>query len=89
MGGLPMSYAIRKDGKGWRAVNGPEDILGDEIFSEIFIDPIPDREDLIKRQINFIESEITIRRIREAILDIDNGWLSEKEDQIASLRSKL
>lgn len=28
-----MSYAIRKDGQGWRAVNGPEDVVDDEIFS--------------------------------------------------------
>lgn len=29
-----MSYAIRKDGQGWRAVNGPEDVAADETFSE-------------------------------------------------------
>lgn len=28
-----MSYAIRNDGKGWRAVNGPEDLTADENFS--------------------------------------------------------
>lgn len=28
-----MSYAIREDGLGWRAVNGPEDILETEVFS--------------------------------------------------------
>jgi hypothetical protein len=29
-----MSYAIRKDGQGWRAVNGPDDVGADESFSE-------------------------------------------------------
>ena len=29
-----MNYAIRKDGQGWRAVNGPEDVGADEEFSE-------------------------------------------------------
>lgn len=29
-----MSYAIRKDGQGWRAVNGPEDVAEDETYSE-------------------------------------------------------
>lgn len=29
-----MGYAIRKDGSGVRAVNGPEDIAGDEYYSE-------------------------------------------------------
>ena len=29
-----MSYAIRKDGQGWRAVNTPDDVGSDEIFSD-------------------------------------------------------
>ena len=29
-----MSYAIRMDGKGWRAVNSREEVAADEIFSE-------------------------------------------------------
>lgn len=28
-----MSYAVRNDGKGWRAVNGPDDIGPDEFYS--------------------------------------------------------
>ncbi len=28
-----MEYAIRKDGLGWRAVNGPEDVASDEIHN--------------------------------------------------------
>lgn len=34
-----MSYAIRKDGQGWRAVNSKEDCTKDEIFSET--QPLP------------------------------------------------
>lgn len=29
-----MSYAVRDDGKGWRAVNGPDDVMADETYSE-------------------------------------------------------
>ena len=29
-----MSYAIRNDGAGWRAVNGPSDVSSDEIYSD-------------------------------------------------------
>lgn len=29
-----MSYAVRKDGLGWRAINGPDDVGPDETFSE-------------------------------------------------------
>lgn len=28
-----MSYAVRNDGQGWRAVNGPDDVGPDEVFS--------------------------------------------------------
>ena len=35
-----MSYAIRNDRQGWRAVNGPDDIGPDEYFSEAQPDPI-------------------------------------------------
>lgn len=35
-----MSYAIRKDGLGWRACSGPEDVGRDEIYSEV--EPVMD-----------------------------------------------
>lgn len=28
-----MSYAVRKDGLGWRAVTGPDDVTKDEMYS--------------------------------------------------------
>lgn len=34
-----MSYAVRKDGQGWRAVNDKTDCMDDEIFSET--QPLP------------------------------------------------
>lgn len=34
-----MSYAIRKDGQGWRAVNSPDDVGLDETFSETIPTP--------------------------------------------------
>lgn len=39
-----MSYAIRKDGLGWRAVNEPDDIVADEYFSEAV--PAPTLDEL-------------------------------------------
>lgn len=35
------------------------------------------------------ESTITMRRLREAVLDIDNNWLSNIDAEIAALRSGL
>jgi hypothetical protein len=45
--------------------------------------------DEIKKNINNIESRFNARRIREALLGIDNGWLAEREREISELRKKL
>lgn len=34
-----MSYSIRNDGKGWRAVNSADDVTNDEYFSETIPEP--------------------------------------------------
>jgi len=38
------------------------------------------------RQIKQLEAEITPRRMREALLGIDNGWLAEQNEAIKKLR---
>lgn len=40
-------------------------------------------------QILLLEAEITPRRLREAVLGTDNGWLADKEAEIAIERVKL
>lgn len=40
-------------------------------------------------QIILLEAEITPRRLREAILGADNGWLADKEAEIAAVRAQL
>ena len=50
-----MSYAIRKDGQSWRAVNGPEDVTADEIYSDtqpqVTVDQLKSRQwDAIKAE---------------------------------------
>lgn len=43
-----MSYAIRKDGQGWRAVDGPYDVGPDEDFSAtVPVPPKPTQEQVI------------------------------------------
>ena len=44
---------------------------------------------LIKSEIATLEATITSRRIREAILGTDNGWLANQEAAIAALRAQL
>ncbi len=44
---------------------------------------------LILSQIATLESTISERRKREAILGIDNGWLADVNAQIVALRAKL
>jgi hypothetical protein len=43
----------------------------------------------IKKQIMVLESLQTPRRVREAMLGTDNGWLTSLETQIAALRAQL
>lgn len=43
----------------------------------------------IMQQITQLESTITLRRQREAILGTDNGWLANIDAQIANLREQL
>jgi hypothetical protein len=40
-------------------------------------------------QISILEAQITTRRMREASLGIDNGWLADIDAQIATLRKQL
>lgn len=44
---------------------------------------------LILSQIATLEASITPRRVREAVLGVDNGWLHGVNDQIAELRTQL
>lgn len=43
----------------------------------------------IRDQIRALEDTITNRRVREAILKTDGGWLEDVEAQIALLRAQL
>jgi hypothetical protein len=60
---------------GWKQINPPT------------VAAIPNW-DLIS-EILKLEQTITPRRLREAILGVDNGWLQKTEKQIAALRSKF
>lgn len=44
---------------------------------------------IIKQKIDALETELTLRRIREAINGSDNGWMENIDAQIATLRSQL
>lgn len=65
-----MSYAVRKDGLGWRAVNGPEDVGPDETYSETQPEPVaPDPKAAILAQITQLETQTLLPRVtREFML---------------------
>lgn len=44
---------------------------------------------LVLSQIAAIESQITARRIRESVLGVDGGWLSDADARIVALRASL
>jgi hypothetical protein len=67
-----MSYALRKDGLGWRAVNGPQDVADDESYSAV-CPPCaqPSARQLILMQIDEMErAQMLPRGPREALLAI-------------------
>ena len=45
--------------------------------------------DFLLDKIYELEASVTDRRIREAVLGIDNGWLKALNEQIAELRATL
>ena len=49
----------------------------------------PSPMELISAQIRLLESQQTDRRIREAVLGIDGGWLANLNAQIEELRAAL
>lgn len=80
-------YAVRNDGLGWRSVASENDVLESETFQTD--QPVAILLPQEIEQIYSLERQITQRRIREAILGTDNGWLEDIESQIAALRSQL
>lgn len=71
-----MSYAIRNDGKGWRAVNGPEDVMEGETFSAEKPEPMA---------LPSAPSSMTMRQARLALLGA--GLLDDVTAAIAALSS--
>ncbi|MCL1861833.1 MAG: hypothetical protein FWG52_09950 [Proteobacteria bacterium] len=49
----------------------------------------PDPADVIRWKIDDIEATITPRRMREASLGIDGGWLAARDEEIAALRAQM
>ena len=66
-------------------------LSADENGYPILIDPVPPSEsDIARQQIAEIESTITDRRLREAMLTTTGkDWLAERDAEIAALRAKI
>ena len=100
-----MSYAIRKDGMGWRAVNSPEDVGPDEDFSEAQPAPIAqDQNTAVRMQIDALErQQLMPRATREfMLLFMETNFTAEQltanygykavkafDNQIQALRAQL
>lgn len=69
-----MSYAIRKDGQGWRAVNSSEDVGDDEIYRDVEPAPVPGPQ---------VPHAVTMRQARLALLQ--TGKLAEINAALAAL----
>lgn len=53
------------------------------------LNPTKSSKQIALEKILALESKVTDRRIREAILGIDNGWLKSINDEIVVLRTQL
>ena len=58
------------------------------VVSEFVEEPLNGNA-LTRSQISEIESSVTSRRMREAVLGIDAGWLKDVDAKITDLRKKL
>lgn len=67
----------------------PTTIFDTWINGEWVTDTVAEEKANLLSQIKDLEKNVTQRRIREAVLGIDNGWLEDIESQISALREKL
>lgn len=58
-------------------------------FPVLVAAPAPTAQQAIQAQIAALEASVTPRRIREAVLGTDGGWIAGVDSQIKSLRAKL
>ena len=65
-------------------------ISADKTGNPVLLDRVFSKEDDLKAKINELESKITNRRLRDAILTQEGDvWLSDIENEIAQLRAQL
>ena len=57
--------------------------------SVLAVDPPPPPPPTVLEQIRTLESKVTQRRLREALLGTDGGWLAGIDAQIADLRAQI
>jgi hypothetical protein len=61
-------------------------VLATDAQVQAIQNPVPSLKETIALRIGNLEASITPRRIREAVLGIDNGWLAGVDAQITKLR---
>lgn len=99
-----MSYAIRKDGKGWRAVNGKEEVTAEEVYGKTLPDKnqkwdgtkwIDDPDQVAENQKNQKAAQLSatdeyMPRITEDLIDtlLSKGVISQA-DLPETVKTKL
>ena len=66
---------------GWIVQDLPQDVVDVNVKTK--------QINSIKSQITELENQVTQRRLREAVLGIDNGWLANLNTSIDNLRQQL
>lgn len=87
-----MSYAIRKDGQGWRAINSKDDLADGEVFSKDQPAPVESKVAAIYARLSAIDAA-TLRPLRAVysgtFTDADTEKLAALEQESVTLRAEL
>ena len=82
----PVLEQCRFTGESW-TVEGIPAAVATEIVDQPTQTPTPAQITIAK--IAALESSVNDRRLREAVLGIDGGWLKALNDQVSELRAQL
>lgn len=81
-------YAINKNG-GVRAVDSEDDLETGEVFCEVLPVQVPSSKDTILAEIQELESTVTPRRVREALISGDTSYIKSVDVAVSKLRLQL
>jgi hypothetical protein len=81
-------YAVRNDNKGWRAVNGPDQVGADEYFSETPVEIVLAEEQLIEKFRAIIQRHLDEAAVRVGYDDIKTAVTYADEPSVLKFQTE-